>query len=252
MPPDLLEKLRIAVDGADPAALEELLAEDVHWYGSRGGACHNREDVLGMLRHSLDAGVYPRLTNLRSVTGGIVLTAGLYADSSEDDTWVVALTLDPSGRIRQMHDYENPAIAERDLALLAHPQRPQETAGAVTGLVPFVHVADVTRSIEFYQLLGMRVQRTFEPAGEPAWAMLANDQAAIMLARADEPPDPNTHPVLFYLYTHDLAGLRDQLLAAGIWPSEISDGTPGPRQEMRVVDPDGYCLMIAQIDEQPG
>jgi len=26
------------------------------------------------------------------------------------------------------------------------------------------------------------------------------------------------------------------------------DGSPGPREEMRVTDPDGYVLMIAQID----
>jgi hypothetical protein len=29
---------------------------------------------------------------------------------------------------------------------------------------------------------------------------------------------------------------------------EIEDGSPGPRQEMRVTDPDGYVLMVAQIE----
>jgi hypothetical protein len=54
--------------------------------------------------------------------------------------------------------------------------------------------------------------------------------------------------VLFYLYSSNLAALRDQLLVAGIEAGEIEDGSPGPRQEMRVVDPDGYVLMVAQIE----
>jgi hypothetical protein len=54
--------------------------------------------------------------------------------------------------------------------------------------------------------------------------------------------------VLFYLYSDDLAALRKQLLAAGIDAGAIEDGSPGPREEMRVIDPDGYELMIAQIE----
>jgi hypothetical protein len=42
------------------------------------------------------------------------------------------------------------------------------------------------------------------------------------------------------------------MLANGVDAGEIVDGTPGPRQEMRVDDPDGYCLMIAQITEETG
>jgi hypothetical protein len=38
------------------------------------------------------------------------------------------------------------------------------------------------------------------------------------------------------------------LITAGISAGEIVDGTPGPRQEMRLTDPDGYVLMVAQIE----
>jgi hypothetical protein len=62
------------------------------------------------------------------------------------------------------------------------------------------------------------------------------------------PIDAERQSILFYLYSDDLASLRDQLLGAGIEASEIEDGSPGPRQEMRVVDPDGYVLMVAQND----
>ena len=54
--------------------------------------------------------------------------------------------------------------------------------------------------------------------------------------------------ILFYLYSRNLAALREQLLADGIGAGEIVDGTPGPRQELRLADLDGYVLMVAQID----
>ena len=55
--------------------------------------------------------------------------------------------------------------------------------------------------------------------------------------------------MLFYLYSHDLAAPRDQLLAAGIEAGEIEDGSPGPHQEMRLIDPDGYVVMVAQMED---
>ncbi|MFZ1925199.1 MAG: hypothetical protein WAU42_03550 [Solirubrobacteraceae bacterium] len=42
--------------------------------------------------------------------------------------------------------------------------------------------------------------------------------------------------------------MRTRPLAADIEAGEIEDGSPGPRQEMRVTDPDGYVLMVAQIE----
>ncbi len=120
----------------------------------------------------------------------------------------------------------------------------------VSGLVPFVHVADVERSIAFYALLGFTVHDTFEPHGEPVWASLVSEDARLMLAQASEPIDHRAQAVLFYLYARDLAGLRDHLVAHDLTPGVIIDGTPGPKQEMRVTDPDGYYLMVAQIDEE--
>jgi hypothetical protein len=68
------------------------------------------------------------------------------------------------------------------------------------------------------------------------------------VAEADAPIHPHEQAVLFYLYTRDLPALRDRLVAYQAAPGQI--GTPGPRQEMRVADPDGYCLMVAQMDDE--
>jgi catechol 2,3-dioxygenase-like lactoylglutathione lyase family enzyme len=69
-----------------------------------------------------------------------------------------------------------------------------------------------------------------------------------MVSTDGDPIDPAGQGVLFYLYSDDLAALRVQLLANGVEAGEIEDGTPGPREEMRVTDPDGYVLMIAQVE----
>jgi len=37
-------------------------------------------------------------------------------------------------------------------------------------------------------------------------------------------------------------------VAAAIAAGLIVDGSPGPKREMTVLDPDGYCLMVAETD----
>lgn len=125
---------------------------------------------------------------------------------------------------------------------------PPEPAAAVDALVPFVHVGDVERSIAFYALLGFEVRDTYEHDGRLDWASLRHADAQLMLAAASAPIDPTEQAVLFYLYTPNLSALREHLVAHHADPGPILDGTPGPKRELRVEDPDGYCLMIAQRD----
>ena len=120
----------------------------------------------------------------------------------------------------------------------------------VSNLTPFVHVADVDRSVGFYALLGFEVRATFKPRGSLVWAYLETEQAQLMLALADQRINQAEQAILFYLYAHDLAGLRAHLIDHGVLAGKIVDGSPGPREEMRVSDHDGYVLMIAQIDDE--
>jgi catechol 2,3-dioxygenase-like lactoylglutathione lyase family enzyme len=116
----------------------------------------------------------------------------------------------------------------------------------VSDLVPFVHVADLQRSITFYELLGFEVRDTYEVDGELNWVALQHAHARIMLQLASAPIDPHQQAILFYLYAEDLDGLRDHLLSHGLRVGPIRDGSPGPEREMKIGDPDGYCLMIAE------
>jgi hypothetical protein len=115
-------------------------------------------------------------------------------------------------------------------------------------LVPFVHVEDVERSIAFYHHLGFTVTSVYKYRQRPVWAALLSEGAELMVTLDGDPIDPACQGVLFYLYSPDLAALRVQLLANGVDAGEISDGTPAPRQQMKLTDPDGYVLMVAQIE----
>jgi hypothetical protein len=84
------------------------------------------------------------------------------------------------------------------------------------------------------------------PAGEFQWAWLACQQAQIMVTRASEAVIPRQQAVLFYLYSPNLIELRDHLLANRVLVSEISYPEYMPKGEIRVDDPDGYCLLIGQ------
>jgi hypothetical protein len=118
----------------------------------------------------------------------------------------------------------------------------------VSGLIPFVHVDDVQRSIDFYHHLGFTLESVYKYKGTSVWAALESDRAQLMLSTDGDAVDPAGQGVLFYLYSSDLAALREQLLGAGIDAGEIEDGTPGRRQQMQLTDPDGYVLMVAQTE----
>lgn len=143
------------------------------------------------------------------------------------------------------------------------PPSPQAPC-AVTRLVPFVHVAEVEASLAFYARLGFVPRHTMKDAGgRTFWALAQSVGAEIMFARADAPVEPERQAVLFYMYSTDVAGLRRHLLAGGLHDGGAYCGSAGPgggrrvafgvahphympAGEMRVADPDGYCILVGQ------
>lgn len=135
----------------------------------------------------------------------------------------------------------------------------------VTGLIPMAHAESVERSIAFYERFGFAVENSIpDHLGKLTWAAMKSALAQIMFARASGPVDPTQQAILFYLYTDDLRALRQHLLDCGV-PNlggyhgceRKCDGRGGlydiahppymPSGEMRVEDPDGYCLLVGQL-----
>src|SRR5262245_23872143 len=117
---------------------------------------------------------------------------------------------------------------------------------SLSSLVPMASVKSVPRSIAFYKKLGFVEgnSHTMQGAAEPNWAWIRSGGAQLMLARADEPVDPDKQAVLFYVYCDDVNGLRRQLLEAGVEAGPVKHPFYAPRGEFRVVDPVGYVLMV--------
>ena len=84
------------------------------------------------------------------------------------------------------------------------------------------------------------------PAGEMQWVHLASAQADLMFARESEPVIASQRAVLFYLYSPALIALQAHLVECGVKVSSITYPDYMPKGEIRVDDPDGYCLLIGQ------
>ena len=88
------------------------------------------------------------------------------------------------------------------------------------------------------------------------WAWLYSSESVdwkrgpnLMLTRSECPIDAQSQEVLFYLYAADLNALRQELLAKSVSPGAICYPDYLPNGEFRLLDPDGYTLMIAQTAE---
>lgn len=114
---------------------------------------------------------------------------------------------------------------------------------ALRSLVPLLPVRNVRASIAFYEKLGLNVGNAFGER-EPTWAWLASESGAqLMVGQAESATRPSEE-LLLYVYVDDVESKRSELASAGIEVGEIARPFYAPRGEFRVVDPDGYVLMI--------
>lgn len=133
------------------------------------------------------------------------------------------------------------------------------------------HVVDVDRSVEFYSLLGFACDSRFSlEGGVTNWSSLSSGRARLMLARASGPVNAAEQAVLFYMYSPNVRALRSHLLEVGIpdaggppgeegWsgPAAVPIGSAVfqvvprfymPAGELRIHDPDGYCILVGQLE----
>lgn len=119
----------------------------------------------------------------------------------------------------------------------------------VTSLVPMAHVADIALSTAFYEKLGFEIGGSFTPQGDgqPSWVSLRSGAAELMLARASAPVVAGEQAVLFYVYCGDVGVMHGQLADAGLEPGPIAKPFYNPQGEFRLVDPDGYVVMVTHL-----
>ncbi|MGA9040383.1 MAG: VOC family protein [Terriglobales bacterium] len=110
---------------------------------------------------------------------------------------------------------------------------------------PIFHVAEIERSIRFYELLGFSTVDTdrCQPLG---WARLHCEGGAVMFLRTEpeHPVDAAAQAVSLVMYTPDLPALREQLLAHGIAAPPIRYPDYLPSGEIGLTDPDGYMVNV--------
>lgn len=119
----------------------------------------------------------------------------------------------------------------------------------ITSLVPMAHVADVAAAAAFYEKLGFEIIAGFTPPGDEtlSWVSLRSGPAELMLARASEPVVAAQQAVLFYVYCPDVEAMHRALAEAGLEPGPVGRPFYNPEGEFRLVDPDGYVVMVAHL-----
>jgi len=110
---------------------------------------------------------------------------------------------------------------------------------------PLYHVAEIESSIRFYELLGFTLIDTDRctPIG---WARMHCEGGAIMFLHAEKALDPSKLIAYLAMYTSDLAGLREHLLANHVAAPPIKYPGYMPSGVIEMTDPDGYHLGIHQ------
>jgi DNA-binding MarR family transcriptional regulator len=147
-------------------------------------------------------------------------------------------------------EHETLRAATALLERLAGEGEPKQAADGVFNLIPYAHVADVMRSLEFYALLGFVEDGRVEDGGCVTWASMHGRTARaarIMFERAHAPIAAKTQGVLFYCWTDGIATIHARLTNAGRMPGAIAHPPHMENGEFAIDDPDGYRLLVGQL-----
>jgi catechol 2,3-dioxygenase-like lactoylglutathione lyase family enzyme len=113
-----------------------------------------------------------------------------------------------------------------------------------------LYVADLPASVRFYRLLGYAEQIRGED-DEWRYAYVRCAGLGLLLASGAAPEQPPTGPVTLYLQVHDADAVAAVLRDAAITPEHLGYPDHAPGGELKVVDPDGYVLLLGQVTGAP-
>ena len=117
-------------------------------------------------------------------------------------------------------------------------------------LTPLLHVADVERSLRFYELLGFETVDLDGEGGSIGWARVHCKGGAIMFLQEEKPVQRRHDRFLLYLYVPDLPALREQLIAAGVEVGPIRHPGYMRNGEISLKDPDQYTILVGHWSQQ--
>lgn len=133
----------------------------------------------------------------------------------------------------------------------------------ISGMTPLLNVAEIDRSLVFYQKLGFDVvARTLSDLNdEIIWAMLCSERGRtgedgclpvrLMLAaygsvsHEERQMRPGFSGMVLYLECKDIIPVFDDLQAGGFKPEPINT-LPGGARHFFVRDPDGYEIAVTE------
>ena len=112
--------------------------------------------------------------------------------------------------------------------------------------MPLLQVADVRRSVAFYERLGFFCGGPWTHDGEATFAIVQRGEVTLGLQRlAGADSTSNTHWAA-YLYTDDAQALHAEFAAAGLEPSELRRNTDYACDDFEIRDPDGHLIAFGQ------
>ena len=123
----------------------------------------------------------------------------------------------------------------------------ERQAAGPKSVVALLHVADVQRSIEFYEKLGFELGKPplKNDNGVTFFASMHRGQSAqIMVTLTGRPLNPGAQDVMFYLYCADMPAYRAMLIERGVEVGEVQHPFWNREGEFRVDDPDGWSWQV--------
>ena len=114
-------------------------------------------------------------------------------------------------------------------------------------LIPMLPVADIGRSIEFYEKLGFSVESRRD---EWRWAMLVFGECRIMVDQSINHHPGSPRESVLYLYPDNIVEYHRQVRKNGVDVPDLDETFYG-MTEFRLEDPDGNRLWIGE-DKQAG
>ena len=118
--------------------------------------------------------------------------------------------------------------------------------------MPVLDVANVRRSLAFYERLGFEAG---PPWGEPpSFAICQRGDVTLALSLADAvAPLPVNHGWAAYIYVDDVEGLHAEFASEGVETSELRRPEHYGCDDFEVRDPDGHRIAFGQSrDPFPG